>query len=505
MTTKQRIFLVEDHHEALGVWRKLKISGAPLVHVDAHMDFAFYAMKSAQETIAAARDMTNLKRQLERLLLFKKYGKDLERQTNLANYIYPALRDGIARSFDWIVPGGKAAFRRSRKVLERQLSRHQAQDPSGVSRTASTSKEILTKLCQKDLRITALFSAPPLSQSVLLDIDVDFLLFKSARAGLEDIHLERTPWIYPKELVSLLNTKFPQRMVTTIAYSVNGGYTPIEYKFFGDEIALRLGSGGEIGSGLEKVFDLRNRGVEAYLRNDLSDAADSFRDALVALTVLGRPERGFRERFSAHLSWWLFRIYWSKKEKRPVRNFYQQAVRRDPSLRVADNNRGPVFLKNGDLKSARREFEKILYCDPYDADAFRGVGDVFFRRKQYAKARDRYKKAIRCKPDDKKALLGLAECFFLLKDFSRARRILPKLLKADPLSGSARRLKAEMFAQRGDYKKALRLYKEAVILGPDRLEMYPEIFRILKIEKDPGLLDFFRGRYKELRKRKLNR
>ena len=28
---------------------------------------------------------------------------------------------------------------------------------------------------------------------------------------------------------------------------------------------------------------------------------------------------------------------------------------------------------------------------------------------------------------------------------------------------------------------------------------------ILKIEKDPGLLDFFRSRYKKLRKRNLNR
>ena len=36
---KNEIFLVEDHHEVLRIWKKEKIRSLDLVHIDGHIDF----------------------------------------------------------------------------------------------------------------------------------------------------------------------------------------------------------------------------------------------------------------------------------------------------------------------------------------------------------------------------------------------------------------------------------------------------------------------------------
>lgn len=40
-----RIFLIEDHDEALKVWREKKIKDLDLVHIDVHIDFGFHPAK----------------------------------------------------------------------------------------------------------------------------------------------------------------------------------------------------------------------------------------------------------------------------------------------------------------------------------------------------------------------------------------------------------------------------------------------------------------------------
>ena len=48
------------------------------------------------------------------------------------------------------------------------------------------------------------------------------------------------PWCWPDELVSRLRAKRLRAELATIAYSVEAGYTPLRWKYLGDELALRL-------------------------------------------------------------------------------------------------------------------------------------------------------------------------------------------------------------------------------------------------------------------------
>lgn len=45
MNANDNIALIEDHHEALGIWREKKVRNLDLVHIDAHLDFGFHAAR----------------------------------------------------------------------------------------------------------------------------------------------------------------------------------------------------------------------------------------------------------------------------------------------------------------------------------------------------------------------------------------------------------------------------------------------------------------------------
>jgi len=486
----KRVILIEDHHEALREWTKLKIKDAPLVHLDAHIDFGFYQAKPAIKAFEEARDVADLKRQLELSLLFESRKRKFEDQLNIGNYIYPAMRDEIVDSFRWIIPGGKKEFSGSEKILRRMVKNLKSRDPHKHP----------DKLYNKDFAVSDVYSVKKHNLPVLLDVDVDYLLFDSLKkTSLTKRIGERKPWLYPDKLAKLLKKKFPKRICTTIAYSVNGGFTPILYKFFGDEIALRLKT-TRLSRKLEKVFVLRNKAIASYSKNDQEG---SFKHASEAVRLLGKAEniaKDFRRKFFAHLNLWLYNICWDKKEE--ARAYYGEAVLNDPTLRVVDNNFGWLYLSKRRTEAARREFERIVYCDPLDHNALRGLGDIDFSRQKYEEAKISYNEALKLKSDDKRALAGLAECHLRLGDLTGAKNILEKLKKIDPINGRVYRMEAELCVKKGELKKALSLYKEAAMLGPNSPDMYKEVFGILKTEKDKELSHFFRIRYNAIKKRR---
>ena len=106
-----KVFLIEDHDEALKIWREKKIKAIDLVHIDAHIDFGFHPAKPIEEIFNKAISLKELKRNLEYTIAFRHYENDFDKQTNIGNYIYPAMDAGIVKDFYWVVPGGLKEFK----------------------------------------------------------------------------------------------------------------------------------------------------------------------------------------------------------------------------------------------------------------------------------------------------------------------------------------------------------------------------------------------------------
>jgi len=444
------IHLFEDHDEALKVWRQKKIKGIDLVHVDAHIDFSFHAVKAKDQIIKEARTLTQLKQELEKSLLYQRYERDFDKQTNIGNYIYQAMCEGIIRDFYWVVPGGLKEFKNSLKIIKGMLKSLSKQDPYQyrfalrASRFTLNDGIVSVRLFGRKFVICILEKLPILKQRVLLDIDTDFLVIDSLSSANNTAKIgKRRPWIRPDRLVKeLLISKKLRPTFTTIAYSVNGGYTPMRYKILGDELAH-------------------------------------------CLTPIQFKER-YREKSAASLSFERFESTGKKK-------YYQRAIKLDPSYRAADNNYGPLYLSIRKFFRAQKEFMKIAKADPENPYAFIGLGNVALEKKDFRKAKKCFSRALKQKKKLPSGLFGLAQAEFKLKNFKKAKDLFNRYRALRPLEFQSYYFLGRIYRREGNLEKAALCYQHAMRLGLNNIDI---ISRLLNISyhvkaKDDIIRDIF--------------
>jgi len=339
------IRIMEDHDQTLKVWRSTKTKDFDLVHIDAHIDLVVQRAKPVEKILAEAKNLKEVIRNLEYSLSFAYYEKDFDKQTNIGNYVYPAMAEGIVKNFFWVVPGGPREFKESKQIIKKILRNllKESGEKAAIRKLSSKGRKdgiITTQFKGRDIIVCTLDTLPVLKQRVLLDIDTDFLVTRSLLDAENTKNIsKRKPWILPQDFVNRLEEKIKHPQVITIAYSVNGSYTPIIYKHFGDEIAYRIA-----------------------------------------------PKR-FKERFeknsqAAHC----FDLFLSTKK----REYYKKAVKLNPTYRAADNNYGPAYLSLRKLSLAEQEFSKILRVDTKNPACLQGLGEVALSRKDYLKAKHYY-------------------------------------------------------------------------------------------------------------------
>lgn len=414
--------LIEDHDEALGVWRKEGIKDLDLVHIDAHMDFSFYAAKPLEAAVEEAKSVKELKQSLERSLSFLDYESDFNKQANIGNYIYPAMREGLVKNFYWVIPGEAGEIKKSKKAIERIIK-------SCLSSKGSR------ELCYNKKRgvfefsflgrmfyVCGLDHLPLIHSSVLLDIDTDFLVINSVKNA--DNHADigrRKPWMTPDALVNILNKKIKSPEVITISYSVNGGWTPIAYKHWADELAY--------------CFSPRK-----------------FKNKL-------RASRTAAQYFG------LFNLTGEKR-------YYWAAARIDPRYRAADNNDGPLFLSVNKLSLAEKEFNHILRADKRNPACLLGMGRIYFLKGKFCRAKSLLESAINLSKASKLfketkdgAIFSLAKLEFKLGNLSKAKKLLFLYKRLHPLEGECYFLLGRILKKEGKLMAARKYDKDAGRLG----------------------------------------
>jgi tetratricopeptide (TPR) repeat protein len=338
--------LVEHHDGALHVWRRLGIRAHRVVHVDAHHD-----MWRIDDRLGAV---------------------------TIANYLCQAVRDGIVRDVVWVVPDGAWANADSRRTL-RRLVRALAGEYGRRAAINEEDRRLTTTIGNTPLVVCALDTLPPCPDPVLLDIDTDFMILPRVEHAKFDVAC-RFPWILPEQLASALGGL--RAASVTIAYSVEGGYTPLEWKHLGDALALhwttRDGSTHDHVAGYSRVNDA----AAAIDNGDVPAALAASREAIRLL-----PE-------SAAPFYQLARAHAHGGDTTAARAAYAEAVGRDHSYRSAYGSRGLVFLAQRRLEDATLAFNQMLGLDPGHAHAHWGLGRVAMARSQWPEAHSRLERAV---------------------------------------------------------------------------------------------------------------
>jgi hypothetical protein len=95
----------------------------------------------------------------------------------IANFISPALRDGLLREIYWVVPDQSWESAENRRQILLHLHRIQEQFPGRPQPIEIRRDRISTMLLGKPLHICAVDGLPKFGEDVLLDLDVDFMIF----------------------------------------------------------------------------------------------------------------------------------------------------------------------------------------------------------------------------------------------------------------------------------------------------------------------------------------
>ena len=443
---------ISDLHDgALHAWRKQGIRDAVLVHVDAHHD-------------ADSDDWDFV---------------------TIANFVWWAVVEGIVSHVIWVVPdpswegaSGRAELEKTLACLARQGSPASpdaaVEIHDGLMRSVVAGKPFTA--CRLDalpaaMRATMAAGAGRASGPVLLDVDVDYFLIPRIVEERPD-PLGAWPWIWPDAFVEQLHRGGTAPAFITIATSTRGGFTPIEWMYFGDELAARL-SGRD-----PAAFDVMRRGAEAEHADDHRSAEAHYR------SVLGMTAS------CAGASYRLARLLAVGGRERDAHELYASLLRTDPGYRCADSA-GRVRQSAGDRDGATAAYRLMLRMDPDDPYAAFGLAELAADDRRDQEAAALFERALAALPDLVDAHRGLAQVLERLNRDNEAIRHYERSIRLE-LSGTAalaaplatcRRLTLDRehwraharlawLQRRARLPQALASSQMALAGDPDRLDLY---------------------------------
>lgn len=470
------IKLIENHDEAYYFWKTLGISKRPLIHLDAHVDFNFHAVKPPGQAIEEAKSKEALIKQLSCNLFYKKMNIKKKSLTNIGNYVYPAMRDGIINDFYWVIPGDRQEFKKSLKNLRSIIRSFFTRDPFETKKITKERGALKARVYGRNFVITTLEDLPENIKSPFLDIDTDYLTTDTVRkAGSAEEIGKRFPWIWPDELINRLKKKKIKPSCITIAYSVNGGFTPLVYKFLGDEIATFFcGVGDEV----KDILLAQRRALVFFKRGKLREATCILKEVLQKLDIV-KMDAMLKNKSRAHCAFILFRCFARLGNLSESKFYYNLAGASDKKYGVRDNNYGPLYLRRRrGTRSAEKEFKAILSADRNNPWALSGMGNIFIRRRDFKKAKMFFKKAYSINKKNREALFGLSQTELRLKNYKKALSYLSAYRVKSRAESAAYVFSAEAYEGLGRFNEALEEYKIASNFGVN-LNLYLSLFRLL--------------------------
>jgi Flp pilus assembly protein TadD len=262
--------LFDLHDEAYYIWRDGGVRGAVLVHVDSHADAA---------------------------------PADPSRPPDIGNYVRAAVTAGMVSKVFWVVPDTMWHDPTRRALVDRVLA-----EASGLPIEAGP-----------------LEALPIFEQPVLLDVDTDFFFITGHHEDATQVR-RAEPWCAASDLGVVLNRCCRRRLVTTIATSLTGCFTPMAWQYLGAETAAVLEG--------------------AVVDPAVTAAARVYRDAL-------RLEAG--------------------GDVAAAREAFARAVAGDSTYRHPFRTPGHVYWQLGRTEAARVCFESSLALDPMDPWARLGL------------------------------------------------------------------------------------------------------------------------------------
>lgn len=371
------IHVIEHHDSAYSIWRDAGVRRRVLLHIDAHHDLygSWFHTKKPGRTA----------------------------RINISNFIYAAITDELVREVIWVVPDATWTTRAGRRDIVRELGK-MAQNPSTKKPMLRISDDRISGTALGcPIHVCTLDNLPNYgAEPLLLDIDIDYLVIPNI--GLRGIkNYGSLPWIWPAELVTRLKTRGLITDLVTIAYSVEGGYTPLQWKYFADELAHRLSDDSD---DCEWASCLR-RGAQAAITGDFAAAEAEYHEANRLHSTSGAPQ--------FHLA----NLCAARGLLEEGQQYLRECQSIDPSYRTPFSTPGFWYLDFGRYARARSAFDRALRLDPSDSSACLGLGLVALYEGNWTDALTWFRRSLES-GESVDAYRGMAHALAELRDYQSA-------------------------------------------------------------------------------------
>jgi tetratricopeptide (TPR) repeat protein len=346
------VHLFEQHDEAYHLWVERGARSRRLVHVDSHHDLAWL---------------------------------DAGAEVTISNYLCQALKDGCVADVIWIAPDAQLATEAARRRLAGQLNCLLRAYRAPRRSPRATADRLRIELLGRCVEIVALDRLPRGLGPVLLDLDTDFLIDRDAPL----------PRLWPAELAARLRLRDVEAELCTIAYSVDGGYTPLAWKHLGLELAEAMR--GENDPRRADAFSRLRAAAKSEARGDQPCAEQLLRQATAAPSAI------------AAAAWYrLALLLRSAGRTDEARDACRAARTADPSYGTPYASGGFWHLEDNRFDLAQRAFHSALELDPSDGWALVGLARLAEKRREWGSVESWATKALDSDPSlvDAHRLLG---------------------------------------------------------------------------------------------------
>lgn len=451
----EQVVLIEDHDKAYHEWRALGLKDRLAVHVDAHLDFDWIPDVTVTD-LFHAESREEVDRLISTGTLWYFGYAQTEAFVNIGSYLNPALREGLLKGFYWVVPDAFVATARQRRRLEGFFRFLQKAYPAGLQSPRWIGQSLHVDLLGKPVVVCPLSQLPEFDEPVLLDVDTDFFIIPTiTRSYPHATPSPCLPWLWPDQLVAGLRERRMCTDLATIAYSVDGGFTPLEYRYLGDELATCL-----MTPSLSHQGDIIERKRLLAHHRMAGNTTDAVRICEQALT--SHPEDPSLLFVRAQLA-----LDQGNPDK--ARAHYAACVQLDARYKTRYNQLGPVFQKQGRYRRALAEYRKALTWDPEDMNARRGVAEALYGQRRWRASLSEFKALQALTPDDPQLELTLGKCYVRCRDYERAEVHLRRASESDscrPLAHYWLGVRSWRTGQSGEALHAFKIARQCGVKSP---------------------------------------
>ncbi len=151
---------------------------------------------------------------------------------------------------------------------------------------------------------------------------------------------------------------------------------------------------------------------------------------------------------------------------------YTEAIRLNPDLIAAYNNRGNAYGEKSDFDAAIQDYNKAIDLNPELAEAYTNRGNAYDEKSDFDAAIQDYNKAIDLNPELAEAYTNRGNAYHEKGDFDKAIQDHNKAIDLNPEYANAYTNRGTAYAKTDDFDAAIQDYNKAIDLNPELAEAY---------------------------------